>query len=121
MENENLYRNLVILLKMFKNRPFHLAKYLIDNNAFNNEFIKKIIDNDLKEDNNDKNFTSISKMNDFYNSLIDEPKRIGEPKDKKEIEIELNKKLESLIEEEKYEYAAILRDYMERNNIKRFK
>ena len=36
MENEDLYRNLVILLKMFKNRPYHLAKYLIENYSLTN-------------------------------------------------------------------------------------
>jgi len=121
MENENLYRNLVILLKMFKHRPFHLAKYLIENKVFTDDFINKIVNNDLEIKNSDKNFNSINKMNEFYNSLLEEPKRIGEPKNKQDIEKELNSKLESLLKEEKYEYAAILRDYMSRNNIKRFK
>ena len=42
MENEELYRSLVILLKMFKNRPYHLAKYLVENSALTDEFIKKL-------------------------------------------------------------------------------
>ena len=45
MENEELYRNLVIFLKMFKNRPYHLAKQLIENDALTKDFIKKISDN----------------------------------------------------------------------------
>ena len=53
MENEDLYRNLVILLKMFKNRPYHLAKYLIENSALTNEFIKKVSENSkLSEEEN---------------------------------------------------------------------
>lgn len=56
MENEDLYRNFVILLKMFKNRPFHLAKYLIENSALTEDFIKKVMNSSsLKEliDSND--------------------------------------------------------------------
>ena len=45
MENEDLYRNLVILLKMFKDRPDQLSKYLIENSAFTDEFIHKIKNN----------------------------------------------------------------------------
>ena len=45
-DKDQLYKNLVILLKMFKNRPYHLAKYLTDNTAFSQEFIKKILESD---------------------------------------------------------------------------
>ena len=69
MENEDLYRNFVIILKMFKNRPFHLAKYLIENSALTEEFIKKISNNnslkELVESNDPKNknlFLDISQM-----------------------------------------------------------
>jgi hypothetical protein len=51
MENEDeLYHNLVTLLKTFKNRPYHLAKYLIENSALSDEFKKNILSNDkIKE------------------------------------------------------------------------
>ena len=50
MENEELYRSLVLLLKMFKNRPYHLAKYLVENSALTEDFIKKLKNSDkLKE------------------------------------------------------------------------
>lgn len=42
-KNDKTYRNLVILLKMFKNRPHHLAKFLLDNNSFNKRFLDKIL------------------------------------------------------------------------------
>ncbi len=55
MENEELYRSLVIMLKMFKNRPYHLAKYLVENSALTEDFIKKIKNSDrLKELNEDE-------------------------------------------------------------------
>ena len=128
MENEDLYRNLVILLKMFKNRPFHLAKYLMDNSALKEDFLSKISNNEklkeFSEDNELKSktlFLDISQMNEYYNSLTDDIKKIGVAKTPEEIAEALNQKLESLIDEENYEDAARLRDYMFRNNIKRIK
>jgi len=128
MENEDLYRNLVILLKMFKNRPFHLAKYLIDNSALKDDFLKKLINNEkLKEFSQDEDlkskilFLDINQMNDYFNSLTDDIKKIGVAKTPEEISEALNQKLESLILEENYEDAARLRDYMFRNNIKRIR
>ena len=125
MENEDLYRNLVILLKMFKNRPYHLSKYLIDNEAFTKEFMKKIAENgklaDLGQEEKPKGpvyFLDIGKMNDYYASPSDAntPKTTHSPE---EVEAYLNAKLDSLIDEEKYEAAARLRDYMAKNKIKR--
>lgn len=128
MKNEDLYRNLVILLKMFKNRPFHLAKYLIENSALKEEFIKKLSDSgklkEFSEDDELKSktlFLDINQMNDYYNSLTDDIKKIGVAKTPEEIAEALNQKLESLILEEKYEDAARLRDYMFKNNIKRIR
>jgi predicted alpha/beta superfamily hydrolase len=125
MDNEDLYRNLVIFLKIFKNRPYHLAKHLVENNAFTKEFLKKIAENPkLREIPNEPNddsrlpviyFADINKMNEYYNSLTEE----NIDKTPEQIATELNLKLESLIEQEKYEEAARLRDYMNRIKIKR--
>lgn len=132
MENEELYRSLVILLKMFKNRPYHLAKYLVENSALTEEFIKKLKNSDrLKELNEDEKsseqkalpspiyFVDISQMEDFYNSFVDDIQQLSKEKGIEEVTIELNKKLDDLIRKEKYEEAARVRDYMSRNNIKR--
>jgi len=128
MENEDLFRNFVILLKMFKNRPFHLAKYLIENSALKDEFLNKLSNSEkLKEFSQDEDlksktlFLDINQMNDYYNSLTDDIKKIGVAKTPEEIAEALNQKLESLIDEENYEDAARLRDYMFRNNIKRIR
>jgi len=132
MENEELYRSLVILLKMFKNRPYHLAKYLVENSALKEDFIKKLKNSDrLKEINEDEKsseqkllpvpvyFVDISQMENFYNSLVDDIKQLSKEKGIEEVTNELNKKLDDLIKLEKYEEAARVRDYMTRNNIKR--
>lgn len=130
MENEDLYRNLVILLKMFKNRPYHLTKYLIENSAFTEDFIKKISENDKlsnisEEDENKPKqpiyFLDIGKMNEHYSSFTDEIKLLERGKSPKELELDLNEKLKKFIFEEKYEDAARLRDYMTKNKIKRIK
>lgn len=128
--NEEFYKNIVVLLKMFKNRPYHLAKYLVDNRAFNSDFIKKIELssklNDFSKDESESKLLSvpivvhdISKMIDFYDSLIDELSQIETKKSPQEIESEFNLKLDNLIKSEKFEEASKVRDYMQKNGIKR--
>jgi len=118
---------------MFKNRPYHLAKYLVENSALTDEFIKKLKHSDrLKELNEGEKseqkllpvpvpvyFLDISQMENFYNSFIDDIKQLSKEKSIEEITKELNIKLDDLIKKEKYEEAARVRDYMNRNNIKR--
>lgn len=126
--NDELYKKIVTLLKIFKNRPYHLAKYLMENNAFNKPFINKISkSNKLDEISSDEGinkylpatFNNIQHMQDFYDSLLDEIKQISTNKTKKQLESELNEKLDSYIKLEKFEEAAKLRDYMSKNSIKR--
>lgn len=133
MENEDIYKNLVLLLKMFKNRPYHLAKYLVENSALTDDFINKIKNSDkLKEiSDEEKNeqkflpapvpvyFVDISQMENFYNSLTDDIKSLSKEKGIEQITKELNEKLDNCIKGEKYEDAARIRDYMNRNGIKR--
>ena len=129
--NDELYRSLVVLLKMFKNRPYHLAKYIVDNNALNKDFISKLLKSDklkeLSEDEIDKPsvvpvyFVDISQMEEFYTSFVDDIKQISKEKSIEELTNELNEKLNTCISNEKYEDAARIRDYMLRNGIKRIK
>ena len=46
-KDDQLYTNLVTILKLFKNRPYHLAKYLIENKAFDQKFINRIIESKI--------------------------------------------------------------------------
>ena len=128
MDNENLYKNLVVLLKMFKNRPYHLAKYLIDNSALDSDFISKIENSDKlikseKEVKKDHSvpiqFNDISQMMEFYDSFIDEISQSDKKKSKEELTKDLNDKLNSFIKNEKYEDASKIRDYMYNLGIKR--
>lgn len=131
-EKDQLYKNLVILLKMFKNRPYHLAKYLSDNSAFNQKFIKKILESDKlkdlskEEDESSVNmtiipihFNDINQMNDFYSSIVDDIKLLSKEKSMEEMTKSINTKLDSCIKSENYEDAVRIRDYMMRNGIKR--
>lgn len=129
MENEELYKNLVILLKMFKNRPYHLAKYLIENSALKEDFARNISENGKLKGMSEESdapkqpiyFLDIAKMNEHYSSFSEEIKNFEKGKTPEEIESEFNKKLDVLILSEKYEEASRLRDYMEKNKIKRIK
>ena len=103
--DDELYNNLVTLLKLFKNRPYHLSKYLIENSALDTNFISKILKSDKLQELQEKMsneggyeltpiyFPDISKMEEFYNSLSN----ISESKDKKEILKELNQKMMELL------------------------
>ena len=122
MSNGNLNNNLISLFKLFKNRPYHLTKYLLDNSAFTKEFLEKIDKSSklssVSENEIQSYFGNINQMEDFYNSLLEEsklPMKIS----KKDIAEELNKKLSQFIKEERYEEAAALRDYMLQYGIKK--
>ena len=70
-KNEELNKSLVVLLKMFKNRPYHLAKYLIENSALNNEFINKLTKSDkLKKTNIFPNIKILNRLLGPPNSQI---------------------------------------------------
>lgn len=122
--NEQLYKNLITILKLFKNRPYHLAKYLIENDAFNDSFNKKLLESDkLNEIEENKSlikavyFVDITQMTDYFNSFTDEIK--SKTKSIKTVTKELNSKLDQCLKEEKYEDAIRIRDYMAKHNIQR--
>lgn len=119
MTNDNTYENLVNILNLFKDRPYHLAKYLMDNNAFSEKFLLRL--EKAKIDiNPDMDFKDINQMQDYYNSILDET-LLNRKKTFKEVIVDLNDKLSKLIEDEKYEDASYLRDYMIKHNIPRIK
>jgi hypothetical protein len=119
--DENKHNNLISLLKLFKNRPYHLSKYLLDNDAFTEDFLNKIkISDKLSNISNIKySFKDINQMEDFYDSLLESNNYNNNNYDYNDLETSLNNKLEKLITEEKYEEAAVLRDFMINKNIKK--
>jgi excinuclease UvrABC helicase subunit UvrB len=119
------HSNLLILLKLFQDRPKHLANFLLENDALNDSFIKKLNDSDrlieISEGLNEKDiyFNSIDEMNRFYKLLIDDLETIKKRKTKAELIIELNQKIQDAISNEDYEEAARIRDYIIKNNLKK--
>lgn len=114
--------NLVILLKLFNERPNHLAKYLIKNNALTEEFKFLVLNSDkldnIKPINEQLDFSDFNEMYSYFDKLIEN----NDLSDKLNLDplspIELNDRLSKLLEEEMFEDAAKLRDYMKKNNIK---
>ena len=126
--NEQLYRNLIAILKLFKNRPYHLAKYLIENESFNDRFISKLLESDkLNEIGQEESkalvkavyFVDISQMTDYFNSLTEEDFKSKKKSINNLTPEQLNQKLEQYLKEERYEDAIRIRDYMVKHNIKR--
>ena len=123
--NEQLYKNLITILKLFKNRPYHLAKYLIENDAFNDSFNKRLLESDKLNEIGEESkslvkavyFVDITQMTDYFNSFTDEIN--SKTKSIKTITKELNLKLDQCLKDEKYEDAIRLRDYMIKHNIPR--
>jgi len=110
----NNHKNLSNFLKFFINRPNHLAKYLLDNDAMKKEFLNK-----LQKDTDYKNleekiksvyFSDVEHMNSFFNKLIN-PNGSVEVSDSNLLK-ELEKELQISIVEERYEDAIRIRDYL---------
>lgn len=122
-----LYKNLISLVKMFENRPFHLIKFLMSKDAFTKEFKDLVMQSGFLDnlENQEEDyltvkkvyFVDIAQMNDFFNSLFVD---LGWDKNKTpDLSQELNSKLDRYIREEKYEDAIRIRDYMNKMGIKR--
>ena len=114
--------NLIILLKIFKDRPHHLSRFLMENEAFNKSFLDKLNKNGkLSEIKNieeiKKDFDNIDDMKEFYSSLIStsSPKR----KSNDDIISNIIDKIQTAIDNEDYEEAARLRDYLNKMNQKK--
>lgn len=122
MSNPN--SNLNNLFKLFKNRPNYLTRFLLDANAFNDSFLKKVKNNSkLSEDFNESElnnyFNSIEDMKDYYSSFVNELDSTKKKKSKEQILEELTIKIKEAINNENYEEASRIRDYIIRNNLKK--
>jgi hypothetical protein len=111
---EDKFKNLIKLLKLFDGKPNYLCKYLIENSALSEKFIKDLESNKklnelVDPENLNIDFKSISEMNEFYNSLSSN--------DQSEFK-SYKQQMSKLIKEERYEEAAKLRDFNKKNNYK---
>ncbi len=114
MNDEQNYKNLVKLLILFQNTPNFLAKFLIDKCAFNDFFFKSLANSDKLNEldmTNPTNFKDISEMTEYFD-IFNESIKLN--KNDIKIYADLKEKLEKYLEEEKYEEAAKLRDYLQK-------
>jgi hypothetical protein len=119
-------KNLVTFLRLFQNRPMHLAQYFKENDCFKDNFKENIIKSEkLKQLSKNQEssempsvyFFNFKEMLKFFDNISQEFDFSSIKNDK--ISEELNLKLESLLSEERYEDAIKIRDYMIKNGIKR--
>lgn len=117
MENDNLLK----LLEMFKSKPHHLFHFLMENNAFSDDFLKKVENNEILNNIDDEDieggihFNSISEMRNYYNSLVDNLKKFEDYEDLSSLMIRLDEAVKS----ENYEEASSLRDYIRKIKLKK--
>lgn len=107
MNQQEKYELLANFLKLFQDKRWLLAKFLIDNNAINDSFLKKI---NLDDDDLISDFENLEKLNDYFNRIISKESEMHR--------IDLETKLIELLEEERYEEAAKLRDWLKKTKKK---
>lgn len=103
MNKQDKYEILANFLSQFQDKKWLLAKFLIDNDAINDNFIKRI-----QTDENDdvKSFNDINQLNSYLNNLINKESEVHQ--------INLEVKLSELLEQERYEEAAKIRDWIKK-------
>ena len=120
---KNNSENLVNFFKLFKNRPHHLTRFLLDQDALTDKFLKKINNNqrlsELESFDINESFNSIDEMKDHFSLYINDVEINSKKKTKEEIVAELIQRIKDAVENENYEEAAKIRDYMIRNNLKK--
>lgn len=127
---DKVYNNLILLLKMFKNKPYQLGKYLMQNDALNEIFLEKLLhskklnelDEKIRNGNNpfpeeQKHFNNIYELKKSQSDILRPEVKMLENKDIKQLEQNLNKQLREAEEKEDFEKAATIRDYMLMLNI----
>ena len=111
MSEQDKIKLLIKLLKIYQKRPNHLAKYLIDNMAFDELFLKLLSESEKFHDMEESLpvFKTFEEMNDYFNLFDDSYKK---KKPLKKVLEDLTIKLEECIKSEKYEEAVRIRDYI---------
>jgi hypothetical protein len=119
-------KNLITFLKLFHNRPLHLAKYFLENDSFSDKFKKNVLNSKKLEEMNSKYefiemsnmyFLNFKDMLRFFDNISNEFNL--DNLDDEKVTNHINLKLDELIKSENYEEAIKIRDFMIQNNIKR--
>lgn len=122
---EKSHKNLLILLNLFKNRPNHLCRFLLENNALDGKFLSKLEDNEKLSNVNlskigDQHFyfSNISEMKSYYSSLVEDLDSLKDGSDREKLKLDLLELIDKAILNEDYEEAARIRDFMIINKLK---
>lgn len=100
-------RKFIKLLNIFNDKPYMFIDFLIKNGAISIPFKKRLLKASIK-DKNKINFIDIEKMINYYDNIL-----IDNIDNKVEPEIYWNNKLKKYVEEQKYEEAASVKEYMD--------
>ena len=124
MEDDILRRHLAALLYQFRDRPFLLAQYFITHEAISDNFKNSVVNNNklskLSDDmkNNIESeipyFHNLEEMQKYYNSMFESKKvkSIHPILGASTKEEALRKQLNDALNNEDYELAVKIRDYM---------
>lgn len=103
------WTKLIAFFECFENKPGLLCKYLVENQALSPEFVKKVLGEKWTKF---PDFKSVSQLEDYLSE-------IPAAKKPSDAVAKANAKLDKLIRDERYEDAAVLRDWMEKKRIPR--
>ena len=114
-DNQKYHKSLTNFLKYFINRPNHLAKFLLDNDAIDSKFLNGLEKNKNLNINVEKPiemfFVDIDHMNSFFKSLTNIKNSETTIED---LKTQLSCELENCLKEERYEDAIRIRDYLKK-------
>lgn len=102
-------QNFKILLDLFDKHPNMFLSILHKNDAFTENFKKKLSITVVKDK---PYFTDMEKMMEYYQTLINDDNMNTDK------EISWNEKLRKALMDQKYEDAAVIRDYMKKKKYK---
>lgn len=107
--NNMFDKNFKTLLDLFNKHPNMFLSILHKNGAFTEDFKKKLSTTIIKDK---PYFTDMEKMMDYYQTLINDDNTNSDK------EISWNEKLRKALTDQKYEEAAVIRDYMKKKKFK---
>ena len=112
--NFEFRKKLIQIIKLFEKHPYMFSEFLMDNNAINPEFKKRLMKAKISKKNKSVNFIDLNEMMDFYENIITDEKNPLEIKNPSKY---WNDKLKVAIGLQKYEQAASIRDIMIKKGI----
>ena len=73
--NFEFRKKLIQIIKLFEKHPYMFAEFLIDNNAINPHFKKRLLKAKISKKDKSVNFIDLNEMMDFYENIITDEKK----------------------------------------------